>query len=191
MPPRAVLLLVPAVCAVALTGSGHAPAQADPDTSVTTTIYFLTPDRSAPIGVRRSIPGRSPYALAALRTLLAGPTEAEAGQGLTSALPAGIRLLSFRIDHSTSALVDLDGLPSTGDGVERARLITQVVRTLVGLSGIEHVRIRNQGEPWGMWLMTGGVDADSYGYEDLLGLHVGSAKPGTEAVTGDHFDALP
>lgn len=94
-------------------------------------------------------------------------------------------------ERSTSAVVDLVGLPTTGDAVERARVVTQIVRTLAGLSGIEEVRTRDDGEPWGLGLMMGGVDEDPYGYEDLLGFHICSAKPGTEAVPGDCFDALP
>jgi spore germination protein GerM len=54
-----------------------------------TTIYFLIDDGAAPIGVRRTIKARSPYAREALKALLAGPTPAEQEHGLTTAIPDG------------------------------------------------------------------------------------------------------
>lgn len=157
-----------------------------------TTLYFLTPDGAIPIGVRRSIPRTSPYALQALRALLAGPTEAERKQGITSGIPEAAELLAFRIVGNTTGVVDLAGLPEEADAVERVRVITQITRSLVGLSGIERVRLRSDGEPWGLWLMSGGVDDEAYGYDKLLGFsRVCAGKPGTEIVEGNCFSALP
>jgi hypothetical protein len=78
------------------------------------------------------------------------------------------------------------------DGVGRVRVITQITRSLVGLSGIERIRLRHEGRPWGLWRMSGGVADEAHGYDELLGFfHICSAKPGTEAVEGDCFSALP
>ena len=160
--------------------------------TVETTLYFLTRDRAAPIGVRRSIPRKSPYALKALRALLAGPTAQERREGVTTAIPAGVKLLSFRIEANTSAIVNLSGLPAKAGGVDRVRVITQITRSLVGLSGIERVWVRNEAKPWGLWRMSGGVADVAYGYKNLLGFtRICAAKPGTEAVEGDCFSALP
>jgi spore germination protein GerM len=160
---------------------------------VETTLYFLTGDGTAPIGVRRAIPRKSPFALEALRALLAGPTADEEKQGLTTAIPSDTKLLSFRIEKHTSAVVGLTGLPTEGaSGVERVRIITQITRSLVGLSGIERVWLRNDGTPWGLWRMEGGISNRPYDYDAMLGWsHVCAAKPGTEAVPGDCFSALP
>lgn len=54
-------------------GSGSAGSTTQPGT-IRTTMYFLTDGGAAPIGVRRAIHARSPYAREALETLLAGPT---------------------------------------------------------------------------------------------------------------------
>jgi hypothetical protein len=161
--------------------------------TVETTLYFLTGDGTAPIGVRRAIPRQSPFAVEALRALLAGPTTEERKQGLTTAIPAETRLLSFRIEEHTRAVVELTGLPTGGaSGVERVRIITQVTRSLVGLSGIERVWLRNDGSPWGLWRMEGGISNRFYDYDAMLGWsHVCAAKSGTEAVPGDCFSALP
>ena len=188
------------VLVLALAGSGCGARTGQPAAAVTdaaptleTTLYFLTGDGTAPIGVRRAIPRKSPFAVEALRALLAGPTAEERKQGLTTAIPAETRLLSFRIEEHTRAVVELTGLPTGGaSGVERVRIITQVTRSLVGLSGIERVRLRNDGSPWGLWRMEGGISNRFYDYDAMLGWsHVCAAKAGTEAVPGDCFSALP
>jgi spore germination protein GerM len=54
-----------------------------------TTVYFLTDDGAAPIGVRRTIKRKSAYAREALKALLAGPTPEEEEAGITTAIPDG------------------------------------------------------------------------------------------------------
>lgn len=169
-----------------------AAAETNRATTVETTLYFLTPDRAAPIGVRRSIQRTSPYALQALRALLAGPTKAERKQGITSAIPEAAEVLTLRMEGTGTAVVDVDGLPQEANAVERVRVITQIARSLVGLSGIERVRLRSAGEPWGLWLMSGSVADEDYGYEKLLGFtRVCVGKPDTEIVEDDCFSAIP
>lgn len=184
------------LAALAASGCGGeqepAAAAADRAGTLETTLYFVTPDGAAPIGVRRSIPRTSPYALQALRALLSGPTAEERKQGITSAIPEAVELLTFRIEGSTSGVVDLVGLPHEANAVERVRVVTQIARSLVGLSGIEHVRLRSEGEPWGLWLMGGGVADEAYGYARLLGFsRVCVGKTGTETVEANCFSALP
>lgn len=195
-----VILAVVLVVSVALCGCGGAERQGSAATlprgeprSITTTLYFLTADRAAPLGVRRSILRRSPYAREALEALLAGPTELERQRGVATAIPPGTTLLSLRIEDLTAAVADLSGLTrSEMDGVARVRVITQITRTLVGLSGIERVSLRNDGRRWGLWRMDGGVSDGPYDYEALLGFTgVCTSRPGTEAVAGDCFAALP
>ncbi len=160
--------------------------------AVQTTIYFLTAEGSAPIGVPRAISNHSPLAREALRTLLAGPTPDERDRGIRSALPESAEIRSFRIEGNSNAVVDLSGLSNEADGVERVRVITQITRSLVGLSGIEEVWLRNEGNPWGLRLMSDGVANIAYGYDDLIGFfRICSSKPGTEAEEGDCFTALP
>ena len=160
--------------------------------TIHTTLYFLTSDGAAPIGVRRSIPKTSSSALQALRALLAGPTDVELRRGITSAIPRAADLRGFRIEGNTTAVVELAGLPEEANAVERVRVIAQITRSLVGLSGIERVRLRNDGNPWGLWRMSGGVADSAYGYGELLGFgRVCVGKPGTEIVEGDCFSALP
>ncbi len=170
-----------------------AAAASDSAPTTETTLYFLTSDRTAPTGVRRAIPRKPPYAVEALRALLAGPTAEERRQGLTTAIPAETKLVSLRIDDHTGAVVNLSGLPTVGsDGVDRVRIITQITRSLIGLSGIQRVWLRNDREGWGLWRMDGGISERPYDYDDMVAwFHICASKPGTEAVPGDCFSALP
>jgi spore germination protein GerM len=165
-----------------------------PTGSTRTTIYFLTDDGAAPIGVRRTIKTESPYAREALNALLAGPTPDETRLGVTTAIPDGTRLLRMTYKrHGADETVNLTGLPpqETLDVMQKTRIITQIARTLIGVSGIERIWLEVDGHPWGLGLMDGGVDAGPWSYDDLTGLDVGAACAATETVECDHFDALP
>jgi len=95
-----------------------------------------------------------------------------------------------------TATVDLGGLPTVDEAgpVNIARIGTQVARTLIGLSGIERVRLRANRRPWGFWSMhpPNRVLDRPWDYKTLLSLEgICATKPGTEAVPGDCFSALP
>jgi spore germination protein GerM len=180
------------------TGSSDAPRQelvTQPTTGTArTTIYFLADDGAAPIGIRRSIRTKSPYAREALNALLADPTPDEVAQGITTAIPEGTRILSMTYErHGADETVDLSGLPpqNTLDPIEKARIITQIARTMIGVSGIERIWIEANGKPWGMTLMDGGLYSGPWGYDQLAGWDLGAGCPGTETVECHHFDALP
>jgi spore germination protein GerM len=177
------LALVASGCGGGAAQSAGAATDARP-TSFETTLYFLTPDGSAPIGVRRSLKRTSPFAIQVMRALLAGRTQAEKKRGLRTAIPDGTKLVSLRIVRNRIAVVSLTGLPANGSPVDRVRVITQIARSLISLSGIEQVRLRNEGKPWGLWLMTGRTADIAYGYRELLGFTGVSGAGGS-------FAALP
>lgn len=164
-----------------------------------TTVYLLTEDRTAPLGVRRDLTRRPRVttALLALEKLIAGPTAAERRRGFTTAIPAETKIRSLTIGiraTGSQAFVDLSGLPSAeeSDALLKVRVMTQIARTLIGLSDIERVRLRVDGRAWGLWDMQGNVRDDPIDYDRLRGFfHICAAKPGTEAVPGDCFTALP
>ncbi len=196
---RALAVLVIIGVATGCGGALEAPVEgASPTKRVT--LYYLGEDGSVSLGVRRDIVPRRPppwgsTAGGALEALLRGPTMDEAAAGLTSVIPPGTTLISLhsRGDGGTGAVADLAGLDTVNDPLDRARVITQVVRTLVGISygSVERVWLLEDGEPWGMYLMEGGVDNGPFDYETLSGFHLGAACPGTETFECDHFDALP
>ncbi|MGH2988985.1 MAG: GerMN domain-containing protein [Gaiellaceae bacterium] len=184
-------------------GSGDEPVQevagvtTQPSTGSTrTTVYFLTERGVAPVGARRTIQTKSPYAREALEALLRGPSDEERGQGVTTAIPTDTDVLSLTIQAprprgGSEAVVDLSGLTTVTDPIDKARVITQVARTLIGMSDIDRVTLRSDGGPWGLVGMTGDVIDGPFDYGTLAGWHLGSSCPGTETVECDRFDALP
>jgi hypothetical protein len=161
-----------------------------------TTIYFLTDNGTAPIGVRRTVAreGHESFAEAALDALLAGPSPTESNAGISSAIPSGVTLRSFSAKGfgGTEAVVDLSGLPEDATAVDRVRVITEVTRTLVGVSGLQRAWLHDGGYPWGLRDTHGGMPDRPHDYGEILGFYrVCSSKPGTETVEGDCFTALP
>jgi spore germination protein GerM len=159
--------------------------------STRTTIYFLADEGAAPIGVRRTIPRTAPYAKGALRALLAGPSSAEAQRGLTTAIPGTAALRSFTIQNSTLAIVDLSGLRVSDNVIENTRVIFQIVRTLVGVSGIREVLIRSSGEPFGLPTVTQGIEDGPWGYSNMPMGPVCTGNRGKETVRANCFSPLP
>jgi spore germination protein GerM len=192
----AALALFVVACGQSVRPSAPADGRAE---TVRVTLFFLAEDGTVPLGVRRDVVGRTPppwgsVAASTIEALLAGPTAEEASTGLTSAIPAGTLLISLgsRDEGGTGAVVNLSGLDSVTDGLDRARVITQIVRTLVGISygSVDRVWLREDGKPWGMYLMDGGVFSGPYDYSNIS-FHIGASCPGTETVVCDHFDGLP
>jgi spore germination protein GerM len=184
--------------ALVLVGCGGdstpAPSQGNGARVTRTTVYFLVDGRSAPIGVRRVIQAESPYAVRALEALLAGPTAAERARGITTAIPEGAEILGYELRGvgGTGAVLDLSGLPVEADVFTRIRIITQIARTVLGVSGLHRIWLESQGEPWGTLLRNGEVRSEPYEYESLFGwVRVCEGKAGTEAVPARCFSALP
>jgi hypothetical protein len=145
---------------------------------VHTTVYFLTEDGAAPLSVRRTIERKSPFARQAVEALLRGPTTAERRRGITTAIPTGTQLLSLTLKGpaSTLAVADFVGLPPAqgreghqGSLGMRVRVITQVARTLIGVSGIARVEVRLRGRPWDLWTMAGDIVRAQTDYDRLRG----------------------
>lgn len=89
-------------------------------------------------------------------------------------------------------MIDLVGLPHDADAVTRVRIITQVARTVIGLSSTRRTWLRSAGKPWDLWRLDGEIVDRPIDYETLLGFYgICEAKPGMEAVSGDCFTVLP
>ncbi len=89
---------------------------------------------------------------------------------------ARVRSLTFKGKGSTTAVVDLTGLPPAEGrrGEEatlgmRLRVITEIARTLIGVSGVERVELRVDGEPWDLWTMDGRILLRATDYKRLNG----------------------
>ena len=129
--------LVLGALALALAG----PAAAAPRTT-SVHVYFLHGEHGAV--VHRAAPARTP-ATAAVTALLRGPSAGERARGLTTAVPAGTRLLGLTV-RGDAATVDLSRRFGSGGGSASmfARL-GQLVYTLTAVPHVRHVRLRIEG----------------------------------------------
>lgn len=177
--PAVVAALVGAIGCAGGEGASSAAPGGTPET-FKTTVYLLTEDAGAPLGVRRTLSARSPRAREALIALLAGPTSSERSRGLVTALPRRARLVSLRLVTTaagTDAFVSLTGIPPVA-GVPpgkqpsvlmRVRALTQIARTLIGLSDIARVWVRVDGHPWDLPRMDGQLGDAPTDYRRLRG----------------------
>jgi spore germination protein GerM len=112
-----------------------------------TTVYFLdsSGERLTEVVTSDSADGETALAVA-LRTLAAGPQQA----GLTTALPAGTRLISSSQDGGTARVnfssEFASGYPSGGSAAEIA-VLAPIVFTATEVPGVDSVLIEVEGAP--------------------------------------------
>lgn len=112
--------------------------------------YFLLggqPGSEGLVPVLREIPKTTAVASAAMNALLAGPTTAESGdRTITSAIPAGTRLLGVTINGSV-ATVDLSTEFDSGGGTASMQYrLGQVVYTLTQFTTVKSVAFQIEGQ---------------------------------------------
>ena len=147
-----------AVSPAAAAGEGTAPVVPAVPASGTAFVYLLRYDQPEP--VRRAVPIDLPVSEGSLRALVAGPTQAERVLDYSTALPEGTRVLAYSVVKRT-ATVDLSAMPSADGQSEGDALLAlyQVVYTVTGTEGIDAVRVRVDGRPYGLNSLTGGSSA--------------------------------
>ena len=128
------------------TATATATATADePGRRNTLRIYVLDGEKVAPVA--REVPATPRVGAAAIRALLAGPAADERSAGLTTAIPAGTRLLDLDISGGT-ADVDLSGEFASGGGsLSMTSRVAQVVTTLTAFPSVRRVAFRIDGRP--------------------------------------------
>lgn len=122
-------------------------APANPPETLTVSLYWISAGENA-LGVQRTIPYTKAVATAAVKALIAGPTEAEktTWPAIGTAIPAETKLLGLSIKDKV-AKVDLSGEFDDGGGsfAMLARL-AQVVYTLEAFPTIDAVEFYLDGE---------------------------------------------
>lgn len=132
----------PSPSATAPTPSATATSTATPVTTSTVGVYLLRGERVQ--AVARTAQGAG-VAAEAVRGLLAGPTATERAAGLSSAVPAGTRLLGLAV-HDGLATVDLSGEFGSGGGsLSMTERVAQVVFTLTRFPTVQRVSFRLDG----------------------------------------------
>lgn len=113
-----------------------------PVTTSTVGVYLLHDERVQPVA--RTAHGAG-VAAEAVRGLLAGPTATERAAGLSTAVPAGTRLLDLAVSNGL-ATVDLSGEFASGGGsLSMTARVAQVVFTLTRFPTVQRVSFRVDG----------------------------------------------
>ena len=126
-------------------------ATAAPDATTIVRAYFYLGGELGTAGlvpVLREVPETRAVATAAMHALLAGPTATESGQReITSAVPAGSRLLGLRVE-SGIATVDLSREFESGGGSMSIFVrLGQVVHPLTQFPTVDSVLFEIEGQP--------------------------------------------
>jgi hypothetical protein len=124
------------------------------DVSDVLRIYLLRKGVVAPVA--RNVMHTPAVARAAVDELLAGPTAAEQGDGLSTDVPAGANLLGLTVAGGT-ATIDLSKSFAEGAEATISARLAQVVYTLTQFPTISRVRFRLDGSD--MTTVTDGVGA--------------------------------
>ena len=125
----------------------RAPAPLAPDGLRTSSVYFGDVHAERLVPVTRYLHPDSGLARGAVLALLAGPDAADQARGLTSAIPAGSRLLGLKVRDSI-ATIDLARAFESGGGATAVRMrLAQLVYTLTRVPGVRSVRLWLDGRP--------------------------------------------
>jgi hypothetical protein len=161
---------VPASPAVP-SGSPAASPTASPDATTIVRAYFYLggePGSDGLVALLREVPRTQAVGTAAMQALLAGPTAAESGERvITSAVPAGTRLLGLAVDDGI-ATVDLSAeFESGGGSMSMFVRLGQVVFTLTQFPTVQSVAFEIEGRPVTVFssegiILDGPVGRDDY-----------------------------
>jgi hypothetical protein len=99
------------------------------------------------VAVRRTHTATRAVATAAINSLLDGPTAAERAAGISSAVPAGTRLLGINIENGVATIDLTSDYQSGGGSLSMQTRLGQVVYTLTQFPTVQKVRFRLDGSP--------------------------------------------
>jgi germination protein M len=145
-----------------------------PETTIVRSYFYLggEPGTAGLVPLLREVPRTQAVGAAAMKALLAGPTADEsADRRITSAIPAGSRLLGLSIDNGI-ATVDLSREFESGGGSASVLIrLGQVVYTLTRFPTIQSVLFEIEGKPVTVFSSEGivlDVPVTRATYDDLL-----------------------
>ena len=185
--------------------SGLPIATAAPDATTIVRVYFHLGGELGTEGLvplLREVPETRAVATAAMHALLTGPTSTESGQRqITSAVPAGSRLLGLRVENGI-ATVDLSREFESGGGSMSIFVrLGQVVYTLTQFPTVDTVLFEIEGQPVTVFssegiVLDGSIGRDAYA-DQLSAIYVdrpayGAALGNPARITGsaNTFEAM-
>lgn len=170
---------------------GQTPTPSPEGTTIVRAYFYLelVPGSAGLVPVLREVPGTRAVARAAIEALIAGPTENESG-AMSSAVPAGTRLLGLTIDDGV-ATVDLSREFESGGGSASAMIrLGQVVYTLTQFPTVRSVVFEIEGRTVTVFGSEGIVldgPVARADYEDLLpAIFVDRPAYGAAFASGAH-----
>jgi N-acetylneuraminic acid mutarotase len=168
------------------TGTGQSPTEPNPS-PVSLQVWFARGEQL--VSEERTHATTPRVATAAVEALLAGPTAAERAAGLTTAIPAGTRLLGISINDRV-ATVDLTSEFQSGGGSLSMQVrLGQVVYTLTQFPTVARVRFALDGTPVNVFSGQGIVLDHPVGRADYKGLFLGTSAPIGAPLAG-HWRSL-
>ena len=124
-----------------------APSASPTGTSLVRAYFWLggLPGSEGLVAVLRSVPGTKAVATAAVNALLAGPTTAEAGRSITTAVPDGSQLLGLTIDGGVATVNLSKEFESGGGSASVQTRLGQIVYTLTQFPTVKSVVFQIEG----------------------------------------------
>ena len=115
-------------------------------TTPTVLVHFVRADRL--VGLARDVPSGSleDRLDGLLAALAAGPSEAEQGQGVTSALPAGLQVRVLTVS-GPEVVLELNGETDGTSATENVLAVGQIVLSATSFDAVKQVRLARDGQP--------------------------------------------
>lgn len=143
--PTAPAATVEAVTPTPTVTPSPSPAVSPATTTVTLNLYFMRSDK---LGVAHRTVAKTPQVgTAALRELLKGPSSQEQAAGLSTAIPAGTKLLGLSIANNIATVNLSSEYASGGGSLSVTARLAQVVYTLTQFSTVEKVSFMLNNKP--------------------------------------------
>src|SRR3954469_2180520 len=130
------------------TGGSSSPAPSAPaGTTIVRSYFWLAglPGSEGLVAVLREVPATKSVATAAVNGLLAGPTDAETGRSISTAVPDGSQLLGLSIDGGVATVNLSSEFESGGGSASVLTRLGQLVYTLTQFPTVKSVVIQIEG----------------------------------------------
>ncbi len=128
-------------------GPSAGPSASPSSTTLVRAYFWLggLPGSEGLVAVLRSVPGTNAVATAAVSALLAGPTTAEVGRSITTAIPDGSQLIGLTIDGGVATVNLSKEFESGGGSAAVLTRLGQMVYTLTQFPSVKTVVFQIEG----------------------------------------------
>jgi hypothetical protein len=152
--------------------AGPTPTGTATGTTIVRAYFWLggAPGSAGLVAVLREVPGTKAVATAAMNVLLAGPTSAEGGASISTAVPDGSQLLGIAISSGVATVNLSSEFESGGGSASVLTRLGQVVYTLTQFPSVKSVLFQIESKPANVFSSEGIVLDKPVGRADYLQL---------------------